>query len=428
MSRNLADDLRLALDPVAFARVAGIEPDPWQADFLRSDARRILVNCARQSGKSTVAAARSLHNALYNPGSLTLLISPSQRQSSELFRKVADMFGRLPGRPSLVEDNRLSLALPSGSRIVSLPSGEATIRGFSGVSLIVEDEAAYTGDELYRACRPMLAASGGSLILASTPNGQRGHFWSEWENGGPTWQRIRVTAADCPRIPSEFLVDEQRSLGARIFQQEYGAEFLGEVAGALWSRALLDGTRVQRAPSLVRTVVGVDPAVTYGPESDETGIVVAGIDAERNVYVLADYSGRYPPDRWAERVAAAYELHRAGRVVAEGNQGGDLVEGVLKAAHPDLPVKIVHARVGKQARAEPIAALYEAGRAHHVGSLPALEDQLCSWAPGSRASPDRLDAMVWAVASLLRMSVDPCYLPGHEYVFPPSWARDRGRI
>jgi hypothetical protein len=132
---------------------------------------------------------------------------------------------RLPQKLALKEDNRLSLKIEGGGRIVSLPSGESTVRGFSGVSLIVEDEAARVPDDLYKAIRPMLAISGGQLVLMSTPFGKRGHFFEEWQNGGAGWERVRVPATDCPRIPPAFLAAERSSLGDWWFRQEYGCEF-----------------------------------------------------------------------------------------------------------------------------------------------------------------------------------------------------------
>jgi hypothetical protein len=229
-----ATDLAMAFDGVAFSREAlGFKPDRWQAKVLRWSGKRLLMNCCRQSGKSTTAAVLALHEAIYRPGSLVLLISPSLRQSSELFRKVTDLLARLEFKPRLTEDNRLSLALESNSRVVSLPSSEATIRGFSGATLIVEDEAARVPDELYRACRPMLATSGGRLVLMSTPFGRRGHFHEEWANGGPLWERVRVTAYECPRIPAEFLEEERRSLGDLAFRSEYLCEFT-ETSGQLF--------------------------------------------------------------------------------------------------------------------------------------------------------------------------------------------------
>ncbi|MBT1279306.1 terminase large subunit [Thermoanaerobacter sp. CM-CNRG TB177] len=225
----LMSDLAQALDPVIFAKEAlKFNPDPWQEQALRWSGKRLLLNCSRQSGKSTTAAILALHRALFYPKSLILLVSPSLRQSSELFRKVQDLFKALPSeqQPELVEDNKLSLTMKNKSRIVSLPGSEGTIRGFSGAALIIEDEAARVPDDLYFAVRPMLAVSGGRLILMSTPFGKRGHFFKEWTEGGDTWERIKITAYDCPRISHEFLEEERRSMGDWWFKQEYLCEFV----------------------------------------------------------------------------------------------------------------------------------------------------------------------------------------------------------
>ena len=226
----LAKDLTQALDPVAFAKKAlSFDPDPWQEQALRWSGKRLLLNCSRQSGKSTTAAVLALHKALFYPDSLILLVSPSLRQSGELFRKVADFLKALEIQPRLLEDNRLSLTLTNKSRIVSLPGKEQTIRGFSGANLIIEDEAARVADELYYSVRPMLAVSGGRLILMSTPFGKRGHFFEEWTKGGPSWERIEITALDCPRIDRDFLEEERAALGDWWFKQEYLCEFVETV-------------------------------------------------------------------------------------------------------------------------------------------------------------------------------------------------------
>jgi hypothetical protein len=224
-------DLAWALDPVAFAQEAlGFTAlDPWQVRTLRWSGDRLLLNVHRQGGKSTIAAVLALHRALYTPKSLVLLVSPSLRQSSELFRVVRDLFTRVPGAPDLVEDNRTSLATAEGSRIVSLPSSEGTVRGYAHVDLIVEDEAARVPDELYRAIRPMLAVSGGRLMLMSTPAGKRGHFYEEWMQG-VGWERVLVRAEECPRIHPDFLRQERLSLGDLWYRQEYECEFVEDAA------------------------------------------------------------------------------------------------------------------------------------------------------------------------------------------------------
>ena len=221
---ELREDLRLALDRAAFASELGVKPDPWQERLLRSSSDRVLLNCSRQSGKSTMSGVIALHRALYHPRSLILCLAPALRQSQELFGKVAGFYRDL-GRPVAPQGERkLSLELENGSRIVTLPGSEKTIRGFSGASLLLVDEAARVDDELYFAIRPMLAVSGGSLMMLSTPHGKRGVFYEEWTSGHG-WERYEVPAAECPRIPPEFLEEERATLPSWVFRQEYECSF-----------------------------------------------------------------------------------------------------------------------------------------------------------------------------------------------------------
>jgi hypothetical protein len=210
---------------VLLAGETGIAPDPWQRDVLRSTAPRMLLNCSRQSGKSTVTGILATHTALYEPGSLTLLLSPSLRQSGELFRKCLDVY-RAAGRPVPADaENALSLELETGSRILSLPGREGTVRGFSGARLLVVDEAARVPDELYFAIRPMLAVSRGRLIALSTPFGTRGWWYEAWRSER-AWERYEVPATECPRISPAFLEEERQSMGEWWYQQEYFCRFL----------------------------------------------------------------------------------------------------------------------------------------------------------------------------------------------------------
>ena len=191
--------------------------------------------------------------------------------------------------------------------------------------------------------------------------------------------------------------------GTRLGRQELDAELIDDNPHALWNRALLEENRVAALPELTRVVVAVDPPVTSGPSADECGIVVAGRDGRGHGYVLDDRSlPRVSPLAWANRTAKAYRDHGADRIVAESNQGGDMVSTVIRQVMPDAPVKLVRASRGKFTRAEPVAALYEQGRVHHVGHFAKLEDQLCDYVPGeARKSPDRMDALVWALTELM---------------------------
>jgi len=222
---NLADDLLMAMDPVAFARAAGIEPDDWQADVLRSSASRMLLCCSRQSGKSTITSVLAVHTALYNPGALVLLLSPSLRQSQELFRKCLDAYRAVDRPVPASAESALRLELGNGSRVVSLPGTETSIRGYSAVRLLIVDEAARVEDSLYLSVRPMLATSAGRLIALSTPFGTRGWWYEAWRGAEP-WERYEVPATMCPRIPARFLDEERRNMGEWWFEQEFMCRFM----------------------------------------------------------------------------------------------------------------------------------------------------------------------------------------------------------
>lgn len=193
--------------------------------------------------------------------------------------------------------------------------------------------------------------------------------------------------------------------GTRLGRQELYAEVLDDVPGALWTRDMLERCRRQKAPEMSRVVVAIDPAVTSGEEADETGIVVAGKGVDGHGYVLADLTCRLSPDGWAARAVEAYRHFEADRIVAEVNNGGDMVESVIRTKDRLVPFTAVRASRGKRVRAEPVAALYEQERVHHVGLFPQLEDQQCTFVPDALdGSPDRVDALVWAFSSLFPVS------------------------
>jgi hypothetical protein len=219
-----AGSAAVADDRLQFTRALGIVPDLWQERLLGSEAARVLLNCARQSGKSTTAGVLGLHKALIAPGSLILILAPAERQAKELFTKVATSYRTLGHAIPADSYRKLGMHLANGSRIEALPGTEKTIRGFSGVDLLLVDEASRVADELYYAVRPMLAVSGGRLLMMSTPHGRRGVFYEEWTSG-EGWERYEVPAGDCPRISAEFLEEERRTLPQRVYRQEYECSF-----------------------------------------------------------------------------------------------------------------------------------------------------------------------------------------------------------
>lgn len=200
---------------------------------------------------------------------------------------------------------------------------------------------------------------------------------------------------------STLVTLQTKYANTRLGRQELFGEILDDNPGALWNRAIIDTARVTTLPHLMRVVIGVDPAVTSGEESDSTGIVAAGMSADGHYYILADETIKASPQEWATKAISTFELHKADRIIAETNNGGDLVVHLLQQVKPSIPVKKVTATRGKAVRAEPIAALYEQGRVHHLGYFADLETEMCEWEPGiSAKSPDRMDALVWALTEL----------------------------
>jgi hypothetical protein len=228
-----------ALDPVAWVEAADWYPDPWQREALESTSRKLLLNCSRQSGKSSVTAAIALHSALYTPGSLALIISPSMRQSLETFRKVQDFLNRMPERPVVRQESATQLELSNRSRILALPGAEQTIRGFSGSNLLILDEAARIEDKIISAVTPMLATTSGRLIALSTPGLKAGWFWREWTSGR-AWHRVKASVLDCPRIDPEFVEDERCSMPPKLFAAEYFGEFMDAEDEAYFGADLID--------------------------------------------------------------------------------------------------------------------------------------------------------------------------------------------
>lgn len=193
----------------------------------------------------------------------------------------------------------------------------------------------------------------------------------------------------------------QRYEGTRLGKQELLAQILEDVEGALWTQGMIEKAHVTKHPPLERIIVAIDPAVTNTKDSDETGIIVAGV-ANNQAYILEDLSGNYSPSEWARTAIGAYDRHKADRIIGEANNGGDLIETILRTFSTSISYSKVTASRGKVTRAEPVQALYEQRRVHHVGNLPELEKQMTTWAAKEgEKSPDRVDAMVWAVSELL---------------------------
>jgi phage terminase large subunit-like protein len=238
-------------------------------------------------------------------------------------------------------------------------------------------------------------------VITTTPKPIR--ILRDWmgRTDGSVYVTRGSTFDNATNLSQAALVELQaRYAGTRTGRQELYGELLDDVEGALWHRKMIEDARVTEAPTLIRIVVAIDPAVTSGEDSDLTGIIVAGLSTDGQFYVLADKTVKESPDAWARVAVEAYHEWKADRIVAEVNNGGDMVQILLRTIEPSIPYKKVIATRGKRVRAEPISALYEQGRVHHVGGFDELEDQMVTWTPDMPKSPDRIDALVWALTDL----------------------------
>jgi hypothetical protein len=231
-------DPSLILDEIGFDDPLA-EPEGWQRRLLRSDSERMLLLTHRQAGKSSATAGLAIGTALHTPGSLILIVSPSGRQSGELFRKIVRAYERLGSPVPAVEDNAVTLALANGSRIVSLPDSPDTIVGYSGPRLVIIDEAARTSDEAFYCVTPMLLRSRGRLVCMSTPYGRRGWFHQQWEDRETAWERIIYRASENPKLDPSFLAEERKMKGPRWYAQEYECEF-HDTVGQVFTSASID--------------------------------------------------------------------------------------------------------------------------------------------------------------------------------------------
>lgn len=250
----------------------------------------------------------------------------------------------------------------------------------------------------WEAIEPALRIGWARAIITTTPLPDG--FLEELENKSDTIVSRASTFDNRWLSPEVKKAFKEHYEGSRLGEQELYGEYIDDVAGALWRSETIEKNRVEKLPQLRQVIVSIDPAVTAKEDSDMTGIVVLGRDADNHVYVLEDLTGKYEPTEWATKAVVLYHRYQADRIIAEVNQGGDLVETTLKAIDPKIPYKSVRAWRGKYLRAEPVAACYERGLVHHAGVFKELEDQMITWVPG-RPSPDRIDAMVHGVTHLI---------------------------
>lgn len=395
----------------------------YQLRWITEPSRFALAVKSRQIGFSHATAGGCVLNALCHARPQVVL-SASQNLSDEVLdkaRRHARFLARLgyPGAESYVTDNAMEIAWPNGGRIVALPASQRTARSYTGDVWL--DEFAYHADPegIRDAAFPIALRGDWRVRVFSTPNGARGLFYEMASKPAKGWALHRVTLDDAIRdgVPVDRAAAHAlANNNERLIRQWYGAEFLEDAEGALWSRAVI--TVEESAPELRRVVVAIDPSVSADGGGDECGIIVAGVDYDGALWVLQDGSGNLSPAQWAKRAVELYEHHQADAIVAEANNGGALVETTLRAFGASGKVKLVHAARGKRSRAEPVSALYEQGRARHLPGLGRLEDELCTWSASSGdPSPNRLDALVWAAFDLCSLEDAPRRVREGNYDF-----------
>jgi phage terminase large subunit-like protein len=305
-------------------------------------------------------------------------------------------------RPRYLPSKRL-LEWPNGARSLIFTADEPErLRGKQHMKLWCDEVASWRRAEAFE--QAMFGLRLGALpqaVVTTTPKPVK-LIKKLVADAGTVTTRGSTYDNRAHLAPAFFARIIKRYEGTRLGRQELNAELLDDVEGALWSGSMIEAARVTKAPDMERVVVAIDPATTSGENADETGIVVAGKGVDGHAYVFRDLSCRLTSNEWGTRAVNAYREFKADRIIAEVNNGGDLVENVIRTVDPYVPYKAVHAKRGKVTRAEPISALYEQGRVHHVGMFAELETQMCSFVPDHLdGSPDRVDALVWALTELM---------------------------
>jgi hypothetical protein len=411
------------------------EAHDHQRSFIDSPAKRKVIRAGRRGGKTTGVAILAVEAFLAERR--VLYAAPTQEQIDSFWQEVKRALAAPIDAGYLYKnETRHVIEVPgTETRIRAKTAWDAdSLRG-DYADLLILDEWQLMNEEAWeRVGAPMLLDNDGDAVFVYTPPSLHSRsrtkaddprhaarlFKKAQQDTTGRWAAFHFTSRDNPHISAAALDDITADMTTLAYEQEILALDKDEAPGALWHHDLLDEGRVDRHPALVRVVVGVDPP----GGAAECGIVVAGLGVDGQGYVLADRSLAASPQVWASRVVAAYHDHQADRVVGEVNFGGDMVESTIRAAAGGefVSFKAMRASRGKAVRAEPVAALYERGLVHHVGAFHHLEDELCNWEPfAGSASPNRLDALVWALSELMLGGRAPGL--GEQPTAPSSWTR-----
>lgn len=384
------------------------EPHDKQKEIKKSRAKRKIIRAGRRGGKTTLAADTAVDNFI--DGRRILYATPTQEQVDR-FWFLTKQYLEQPLEFGVYYKNETRHIIErqgTENRIRAKTAWNAdSLRGDYGDLVILDEFQDMDPDALDLVVYPMLLDNDGDLIVIYTKKrGMEGKYASDLYNRAEKdktgrWAAFTFTSHDNPHLSKEALAEITQDMTNLAYRMEIMAEDLPDDPNALWTRELIQSNRVTDFPDLVRIVVGVDPP---GSPNTECGIVVAGagfLGEEWHIFVLDDSSMKGSPGDWGSEVVSAYHRNKADRVLGEANYGGDMVENTISTIDKGVPYKAVHATRGKAVRAEPVAALYEKGRVHHVGVFPDMEDEQCNWVPNSgMPSPNRLDALVWAITEL----------------------------
>lgn len=383
-------------------------------EFLTSNAKRKVIRAGRRGGKTVGAAILAVESFLR--GRRILYAAPTQDQVETFWWEVKRALKEPIDAGVFYKNETLHVIdLPNTKqRIRAKTAWNAdTLRGDYADLLILDEYQLMNEDAWERVGAPMLLDNNGDAIFIYTPPSLHSRSVSKardplhaakmyrraLQDKTGRWAAFHFSSHENPYISQEALAGLTEDMTELAIRQEIYAEDIEEIPGALWRYQLLEQLRVAEYPELVRIVVAVDPEAESHEQSAETGIIVAGIAANKHIYVLDDASLRGTPEQWGSAAVLAYYRYEADRIIGEVNNGGEMVGYVIRTIDPSVPFSAVRASRGKAIRAEPVAALYEQGKVHHVKIFSELEEQLCSWVPGNK-SPDRLDALVWAITEL----------------------------
>ena len=395
-------------------------PHPAQERFLASDAKRIVIRAGRRGGKTTGLGILAVQRFL--EGRRILYAAPTQDQVSTFWFEVKRALAETCDAGVFRKNESLHIVENPGTkqRLRAKTAWNAdSLRG-DYADLLILDEWQLMDEEAWGVVgAPMLMDNNGDAVFVYTPPSLSSRSASKARDPlhaakmfsmaradtTGRWAAFHFTSRENPHISEDAIAEIAQDMTSLAYRQEIEAEDINEAPGALWKREWLDAHRVAEAPDLSRLVVAIDPTGSAG--GDEAGIMAGGVaqcscqgEPQRHGFLLRDLSGQYSPNGWASRAVTAYRDLSADKIVAERNFGGDMVEQTIRTIDSSVNIKTVTASRGKQVRAEPVAALYEKGKIHHVGHFPHLEDQLCQWEPGM-ASPDRLDAVTWLWTELM---------------------------